>query len=224
MISGVTALYPRLNGTYKFDTQENKSVKCHALDEGAAFEMSFKLDEAQAKELHQVCSQAYANAAAMDTKRKWPDKPTNLPYKRNKDNNDIVGKCKLKGSYGGDVTQPPKQVDAARNRLPDDFMLTTNSKVNVAVMIVPYNTGSLNGVSLRLRAVQVLELAELEGGDDPFDKVDGFVSPNSDTIFSNAQPAQASKPVNGQDYDPFAASVPSQAPSSNDVFDDDIPF
>ena len=39
MISGVTALYPRLNGTYKFDTQENKSVKCHALDEGAAFEM-----------------------------------------------------------------------------------------------------------------------------------------------------------------------------------------
>jgi hypothetical protein len=105
--------------------------------------------------------------------------------------------------------------------LPDDFMLTTNSKVNVAVMIVPYNTGSLNGVSLRLRAVQVLELAELEGGDDPFDKVDGFVSPNSDTIFNNAQPAQ---PINGQDYDPFAASVASQAPASNDVFDDDIPF
>ena len=212
MISGVTALYPRLNGTYKFDTQENKSVKCHALDEGAAFEMSFKLNDEQAKELHQICSQAYANASAMDTKRK-------LPYKRNADN-EIVGKCKLKGSYGGDVTQPPKQVDASRNRLPDDFMLTTNSKVNVAVVIVPYNTGSLNGVSLRLRAVQVLELAELEGGDDPFDKVDGFVSPNSDAIFNNTQPA---KPVNGQEYDPFAASVASQAPPANDL-DDDIPF
>ena len=58
MISGVTAMYPRLNGTYKFDTQENKSVKCDALEEGAAFEMSFKLDESQAKDLHQVCSQA----------------------------------------------------------------------------------------------------------------------------------------------------------------------
>ena len=169
--------------------------------------------------LRQICSQAYANASAMDTKRKWPDKPTNLPYKRNADN-EIVGKCKLKGSYGGDVTQPPKQVDASRNRLPDDFMLTTNSKVNVAVVIVPYNTGSLNGVSLRLRAVQVLELAELEGGDDPFDKVDGFVSPNSDAIFNNTQPA---KPVNGQEYDPFAASVASQAPPANDL-DDDIPF
>ena len=87
-------------------------------------------------------------------------------------------------------------------------------------MIVPYNTGSLNGVSLRLRAVQVLELAELEGGDDPFDKVDGFVSPNTDAVFSNTQPAQ---PINGQDYDPFAASVASQAPASNDL-DDDIPF
>jgi len=85
---------------------------------------------------------------------------------------------------------------------------------------VPYNTGSLNGVSLRLRAVQVLELAELEGGDDPFDKVDGFVSPNTDAVFSNTQPAQ---PINGQDYDPFAASVASQAPASNDL-DDDIPF
>ena len=87
-------------------------------------------------------------------------------------------------------------------------------------MIVPYNTGSLNGVSLRLRAVQVLELAELEGGDDPFDKVDGFVSPNTDAVFSNTQPAQ---PINGQDYDPFASSVATQAPASNDL-DDDIPF
>jgi hypothetical protein len=219
MISGVTAMYPRLNGTYKFDTQENKSVKCDALEEGAAFEMSFKLDESQAKDLHQVCSQAYANAAAMDTKRKWPEKPTNLPYKRNQDTNEIIGKCKLKGSYGGDRTQPPKQVDAARNKLPDDFMLTTNSKVNVAVVIVPYNTGSLNGVSLRLKAVQVLELAELEGGDDPFDKVDGFVS-NADTSWSNTEPV---KSTNGQSYDPFAKSIAAQAPPSNEI-DDDIPF
>jgi hypothetical protein len=212
-------MYPRLNGTYKFDTQENKSVKCDALEEGAAFEMSFKLDESQAKDLHQVCSQAYANAAAMDTKRKWPEKPTNLPYKRNQDTNEIIGKCKLKGSYGGDRTQPPKQVDAARNKLPDDFMLTTNSKVNVAVVIVPYNTGSLNGVSLRLKAVQVLELAELEGGDDPFDKVDGFVS-NSDTSWSNTEPV---KSTNGQSYDPFSKSIAAQAPPSNEI-DDDIPF
>jgi len=220
MISGVTALYPRLNGTYKFDTQENKSVKCHALDEGAAFEMSFKLDDEQAKELHQVCSQAYANAAAMDTKRKWPDKPTNLPYKRN-DDNDIVGKCKLKGSYGGDITQPPRQVDAARNRLPDDFMLTSNSTVNVAVVIVPYNTGSLNGVSLRLRAVQVLKLAELEGGDDPFGVVDGFVSPNVDTTFGNNEPA---KQTNNKAYDPFSKSIAAQAPPTAADIDDDIPF
>ena len=46
------------------------------------------------------------------------------------------------------------------------------------------------------------------------------MSPNTDAVFSNTQPAQ---PINGQDYDPFAASVASQAPASNDL-DDDIPF
>jgi|TARA_R110000737_G_scaffold352149_2_gene396974 hypothetical protein len=220
MITNVTALYPRLNATYKFDTTENKSVKCDALDEGAAFEMSFKLSSEQAKELHQICSQAYANASAMDTKRTWPDKPSNLPYKQHKETGEITGKCKLKGSYGGDKTQPPKQVDAARNRLPDDFMLTSDSKVNIAVMIVPYNTGSLNGVSLRLRAVQVLELAEMSGGDDPFDSVSGFVSPNTDATFSNTQPVAPA--TNGVAYDPFAP-VPAQSVSNN-VLDDEIPF
>jgi ATP adenylyltransferase/5',5'''-P-1,P-4-tetraphosphate phosphorylase II len=133
-----------------------------------------------------------------------------LPYKRN-DDGEVVGKCKLKGAYGGDKTQPPKQVDAQRNKLPDDFMLTSGSKVNVAVVVVPYNTGSLNGVSLRLRAVQVLELAEMQGSDDPFTSVSGgFTSSVTAT------------PVAAVD-DPFA--MPVATPASNSSFvEDEIPF
>jgi hypothetical protein len=135
-----------------------------------------------------------------------------LPYKRN-DDGEVVGKCKLKGAYGGDKTQPPKQVDAQRNKLPDDFMLTSGSKVNVAVVVVPYNTGSLNGVSLRLRAVQVLELAEMQGSDDPFDSVSGGFT------------ATAKAPENGVPManDPFA--MPVSTPASNSSFvEDEIPF
>jgi len=211
MITEVVARYPRLNSTYKFDTYENKSVKCDAFDDGAAYEMSFVMSDEKAKELHRICMEAYSNAAALDTKRKWPEKPTMLPYKRN-DDGEVVGKCKLKGAYGGDKTQPPKQVDAQRNKLPDDFMLTSGSKVNVAVVVVPYNTGSLNGVSLRLRAVQVLELAEMQGSDDPFTSVSGgFTSSVTAT------------PVAAAD-DPFAMPASTPSPAAHAGLDDEIPF
>ena len=206
MLTGVTARYPRLNSTYKFDTYENKSVKCDAFDDGAAYEMSFVMSDETSKELHNLCMDAYKNASALDAKRKWPEKPSMLPYKRN-DEGEVVGKCKLKGAYGGDKTQPPKQVDAARNKLPDDFMLTTGSKCNVAVVIVPYNTGSINGVSLRLRAVQVLELAEMQGADDPFTAVaGGFTSSTAN-----------------QNDDPFGLPA-ATATSAVDDLEDSIPF
>jgi len=211
MLTNVTARYPRLNATYRFDQTEMRTVKCDPFADGAAYEMQFVLTEEQAKELHQICMQAYSNAAAMDQKRKWPEKPTNLPYKRN-DDGTIVGKAKLKGAYGDDKTQPPKQVDAQRNKLPADFELTTGSKVNVAVVVVPYNSGSINGISLRLRAVQVLELAEYEGADDPFSSVDGgFVA--------------GSAPAQGDPFGlPPVQAAPSPAPVAAATLDDEIPF
>jgi hypothetical protein len=205
MLTGVTARYPRLNNTYRFDSGDNRSIKCDPFDEGAAYEMSFVMSDDTAKELHTLCMEAYKNASALDTKRKWPDKPTLLPYKRD-EGGVVVGKCKLKGSYGGEKTHPPKQVDAARNKLPDDFMLTNDSKCNVAVVIVPFNSGSINGVSLRLRAVQVLELAEMQGSDDPFLSVSGGYT------------ASATPPAD----DPFG--LPAAAPAPANDLDDEIPF
>lgn len=215
MLTNVTARYPRLNATYRFDQTEMRTVKCDPFADGAAYEMQFTLTEEQAKELHQICMQAYANAAALDQKRKWPEKPTNLPYKRN-DDGTIVGKAKLKGAYGDDKTQPPKQVDAQRNKLPADFELTTGSKVNVAVVVVPYNSGSINGISLRLRAVQVLELAEYEGADDPFSSVDGgFV----------AGSASSNAPANDDPFGlPPAQPALRAAPAPVMALDDEIPF
>jgi len=201
IVMNATARYPRLNRTYKFDSGEMKSVPCDPMDDGAAYEMQFVMTEDEAKKLHQLCMTVWAEAKAKDPKKNWPDQPANLPYKKTDDG--IIGKAKLKGAYGTEKTQPPRQVDAKKNSMPDDFMLTTGSTVNVAVTLVPYNTGSVNGVSLRLRAVQVLELAEMQQS-DPFAVADGY------TVGGTAG------------SDPFAAASP--APANADLDGDDLPF
>ena len=55
IINGVTARYPRLNATYKFDSVEQRSVKCDPLDDGAAYETQFIMDSDTAKTLHGLC-------------------------------------------------------------------------------------------------------------------------------------------------------------------------
>lgn len=167
-IAGVEALYPRINKTYKFDSGENRSVPCDPLDDGATYEMSFKMDEKQAKALMTAMASAYKEKR----EAKWPEK---FPVPFNKDDDGMyIGKAKLKGAYGKDATAKPKQYDAKNKVLPDDFQLTTGSTVNIAVVLVPYNMRDA-GVSLRLRAVQVTKYVPLQVA-SPFDEVDGFDS------------------------------------------------
>ena len=49
--------------------------------------------------------------------------------------------------------------------------------------VVPYNTGTESGVSLRIRAVQVTELAAEQVAADPFSVVDGYTT---DSTFVSA--------------------------------------
>ena len=165
-IKGVEALYPRINKTYKFDSSENRSVPCDVLDDGAAYEMSFKMNETQAKELMSAMASVYKEKR----ESKWPEK---FPVPFTKDDEGMyIGKAKLKGAYGKDATSKPKQYDAKNKELPDDFQLTSGSTVNLAVVLVPYSMASA-GVSLRLRAVQVTKYIPLQVA-SPFDSVDGF--------------------------------------------------
>ena len=81
VFENVTAQFPRLNRTYKFDTSENKTVPCDPLDDGAAYTLEFIMnnDDAQAY-LNQI-KKVYKEAAKADTKRKWKPEPTYEPYK-----------------------------------------------------------------------------------------------------------------------------------------------
>lgn len=210
VFNDVTVMYPRINRTYRFDSVENKTVPCDPMDDGAAYELSFMIDKDEARDLHKRCMELFKQAAANDPKgRKWPEKPTYLPYKEGADGDAFTVKAKLKGAYGADKTRPPVQKDAQRKDLPDDFMLTTNSKCNIWGVLFAYNTGAVSGVSYRLKGVQVLELAEMQSSGDPFSETSGFTGAHTNGATSS---------------DPFGLPpIKEAAPASGD-FDDEIPF
>ena len=165
VIKNVEALYPRINKTYRFDSGENRSVPCEPLEDGARYEIKFRMSKEAAKALYVEMAQAYAGKKEAS----WPDKFDN-PFTKEEDGT-YVFKAGLKGAYGKDLTFKPIQYDAKGAKLPEDFLLTTGSTVNVAVTFTPYNMREA-GVSLRLRAVQVIKYVPMAAV-SPFDAVEG---------------------------------------------------
>jgi hypothetical protein len=145
------------------------------------------MNEEQAKTLYKQMKLAY------DSKKEssWPEKFV-MPFKKD-DDGMFTHKAKLKGAYGNEPTRKPVHYDAKGIKLPEDFMLTNGSLVNVAIVFVPYNMRD-NGVSLRLRAVQVIDLKPMQD-DSPFTAVEGFEATASDNPFEEDAPIQEPKKV-----------------------------
>ena len=168
IIKNVEALWPKINTTYHFDNNEGRSVACEPTAPNAEFSIQFRMDNDTAKALFTAMSRSYQ----ANKKEKWADK---LERKFVKDDDGMfTHKAILKGMYKNVKTQKPLQVDAKGNRLPDDFLLTTGSTVNIAVQFYPYDMGGKQNVSLRLRAVQVVKYVPMEER-NPFEATDGFV-------------------------------------------------
>lgn len=190
VISNAIAIYPKIDRTYRFDTAENRSVPCDALDDGAEYTLQFKVDEATARALY-----AYMKALYNERKKSnWPD--IKNPFKKT-DDGMFTYKANLKGAYNGEKTIKPAQYDAKTQKLPDDFQLTSDSVVNIAVVGVPYSASMGAGVSLRLRGVQVIKLAERQSV-SPFSAVDGF-DVNESNPFAVSKPAPVAEDLDGFD-------------------------
>ncbi|MDP2666907.1 MAG: DUF2815 family protein [Candidatus Diapherotrites archaeon] len=194
VILNARSKYSHIGQTYRFDDRERRSKACDALEEGAAYDLTFIMTPESKAALDSLIADVWKEAATADIKRKWPQTPSQLPYKVG-ENGEIMGKAKLRGAYSQKRTKPPTVVDAQKNKIEcQDFELPFDSLVNVAVTIVAYNTGAAQGVSLRLGAIQVLEMGE-RADDVPFDVVTGYV----------------------------AKTVPMAAPPTQD-FNEEIPF
>ena len=225
-INNVEALWPRLDKPYRFNRKENINEPCEPTADGAKYEMSFNMNRDMANWLHGEMKTAYEAEAKPD----WPAFPSPTddrhPFKKN-DFGEYRMSCNKKAAYDGEATTPPSQWDAEAKRLPKDFQLTTGSKVNINVKLIPYNGTMGAGVSLRLMAVQVLEMAErhevspfgkTQGSfidDQPFAKAQPTVQPGT-----SENPAKVAHPFGEQ----FEAKEEPKPVLTSGTFDDEIPF
>jgi hypothetical protein len=176
IINNVKARYPKMDRPYRFDTsagEKGKSVPCAATDDGAAYQVDFVMTPDQAKDLYKVMNTEYKNSPKRDAD--WNEK-LDQPFKEQEDGT-FVGKASIKAAYDSVPTKAPDQFDAKVNKLPEGFQLTTGSTVNIAVAVIPYKVPSskTTGVTLRLRSVQVIDLAEMVSS-SPFEATEGFVN------------------------------------------------
>ena len=173
IVEGVEAMYPRINQPYRFDKtagENGKTVPCDPFDEGAKYELEIRMSKEQATDLYKLMAKTYKERKDA----KWPAMPKASEVFDKDDEGNFSVKANLKSSYGKEATKPPAMYDAKNQRLATDFELTTGSKINVQVALIPYNMNS-KGVSLRLRAVQVIKLAEMKDF-SPFGSTDGFTN------------------------------------------------
>ena len=187
VVKKITAMYPKLDKTYRYDSTEQRSVSCGPTDDGAEYSVNFIMDDATAKALWTYMKTTYAE----EKKKNWPE--IKNPFKKT-DDGMWSHKANLKGAYNGDKTKKPSQFDAKTNELPDDFQLTSGSIVNVAVKGIPYSGSMGAGCSLRLQAVQVLKLAERKQS-NPFGAEDGYNSKEDNPFTAVVEDDEPTTPV-----------------------------
>ena len=190
IIRDVKALYPRINQPYRFDTAAGKSLPCDALEKDAKYELSFVMHTDQAKSLYNAMNAVFVTTEDRDDS--WPEK-LEMPFKKNEEG-EWVGKSKIPASFKGNPTKKPGEYDADNKPLADDFMLTGGSVVHLAVELYPYKMPTSCGVSLRLRAVQVIDYVPY-APPSPFGKEEGFTGKtatedSTDDIFESPAPAK----------------------------------
>ena len=131
---------------------------------------------------------------------KKPSRINPYPWKEVEDNNGepcMDFKFKLKPSFktkaGEIVKQRPAVFDAALKPLTEECRLGNGSKIKVNFSVIPYNTSMGCGISLRLHAVQVLDLVQYNNGESDtggFSVEEGFVAPESERVPADATNTQ----------------------------------
>jgi hypothetical protein len=166
-------VYPHLN---KADTK---------FDKDGVWRAGLRLVKKDAKELIEtITNEIEANAAAETKKRNKQVKVANPPYSEEEDGNVVVNfKLKAGGTRdtGEKWSQKPVLYDSKGNLFdPQDKIIWGGTEAKIAFQYAPYHVGSVGaGVSLRLKAVQILNLVTGEGNASSFGfkEEEGFEAP-----------------------------------------------
>lgn len=187
-----TLIYPWLT---KADTKFNPDGEYRttfAVPQEAAESFCSKLDQILDSFYKEQVANAKNPAEAKKIKKAEPYTPQ---YDDNGDETgNVIFKMKLKALVkmkdGSEYAQKPKLFDAQGNPLPAKVNPYGGTQAKISVQVVPYLMPATKecGLSLRLQAVQVLQLVAGGGGGDAdsfgFGKEDGYVADEEETFES----------------------------------------
>lgn len=170
--------YPRLNGTYRFNSASKKSEPCAAGAANAAWSCGMKMPKAQAKDFHAQMKAHYEACASRN--KKLPAFSKVFGMKKDDEAGTVTFEAKKRGMTGeGKANKPPTVVDNMKQALPPEKLEFWSGSVgNVRVRAFPtVDPDGNGGISLLLDAVQVLKPVYGSANLDGFDVEDVDTGP-----------------------------------------------
>ena len=203
MIRNVEFKYPRLNGTYRYNTSEKKSEECAPTASNAAYSIAWEMTAEEAKTLH---AELKAHYETCQTKAAF----TKVFGMKKLDSGNYEFRAKRNGTNSqGQQNEKPRVIDGMKQPLADTAFWG-GSKGSIKVTAYPVtDPEGIGGVSLLIDTVQVTHAVYGGGGLDDFDEVPTTMSGGVDEALD--------------DFGPAAAPAPQAAPAQADI-EDEIPF
>ena len=197
MVRDVEFLYPRLNKTYKYNTSEKRQEECSPRVQGAAYSLAWKMSKDDARKLFEELKAHHASCGKADFQKVFGMKP--------QEDETVLFSAKRNGVNGkGEENSPPTVIDGAKQPL-ENTAIWGGSTGNIRVVAYPTtDPDGVNGISLLLDTVQVVEAVYGGSGLDDFEQI------------------ETPKVEGTAGSDPFAAA--SHAPANADLDGDDLPF
>ena len=203
MIRNVEFKYPRLNGTYRYNTSEKKSEECAPTASNAAYSIAWEMTAEEAKTLH---AELKAHYETCQTKA-----PFSKVFGMKKlDSGNYEFRAKRNGTNSqGQQNEKPRVIDGSKQPLADTAFWG-GSKGSIKVTAYPVtDPDGIGGISLLIDTVQVTHAVYGGGGLDDFDEVATTMSGGVDASLD--------------DFGPATAPAPQAAPSPAEL-EDEIPF
>lgn len=184
------AIFPYLNTPdTKFNAEGRYKVDL-AVPAAIAEDLVAKIDDAHREAVEK---------ARQENPKSKRIKEADLPYEEDHERDEVVFKFRMKASFrnkaGETVTMRPALFDAKGKPLPPDVKIGGGSILRVSFEPAPYYT-ALNGagVTLRLKAVQVIELQTYGGASASafgFEAEDGYEADSSSSGFDDADEGES---------------------------------
>ncbi len=181
LVKNVTLQYPKLNQTYRFNTQKQASEPCAPTASNAAWSVAFDMPKEQAKPLYEELRAHYE--ACRSRNSKMPQFKTIFGMKKLKDEHGnetgiVQFAAKRNGmKKDGSANKAPTVIDGQKQPLAD-LAIWGGSKGTVrAWAVAVIDPDGAGGISLLLDAVQVTEARYGDGGMDDFDTVESKSDP-----------------------------------------------